>query len=153
MSIKVFIPVIVLVMTVLHSVQADEKRHRQLAEEYLELAGYKKQLNATNEISAEAFVGTTPGFKNDQAAIERAFGRVFSWDKIKPELVREFTKYFTEDELIELISFCKTPVGKKLNVKSPEITKTYHRLSLKLAGENGDALTKAIQEEIAKDKK
>jgi len=131
---------------------ADEKRHQQLAEEYLELAGYKQQLKATNDVSAEELARSAPEYRNNRGAIERAFGRVFSWDKIKPELVRVFTKDFTEEELIELITFCKSSVGKKLTEKSPGIMKAYTRQSLKLAGENGDSLTKAIQEEIEKDK-
>jgi len=152
MSIKLYLLVVVLATTVLPSVQADEKRHRQLAEEYFSLSGYKKQLAAFHEQSAEVYAGANTEYKDHRAAIQRAYGKVYSYEKLKPEMVRMITKHFTEEELVELIQFFKTPAGKKLLEKTPEFSKTYVDFFRKQAGEAGDALTKAIQEEINKDK-
>ena len=151
MNSKLCIFSIIVGLTALSSVRADEKRHRQLADEYLELSGYKKQLAALNAQSAELYAGTNPEFKDHQPAIQRAYGKVFSFEKIKPELVQLLTKNFTENELIELVKIVKTPAGKKLVEKTPEIAKAYVGFFRKLAGEEGETLSKAIQEEIDKD--
>jgi len=152
MFIKHHLLVVVLVLTVLPSVQADEKRHRQLAEEYFSLSGYQKQLATFHEQSAEAYVGANQEYKDHRAAIQRAYGKVYSFEKLKPEMVQILMKHFTEEELVELIQFFKSPIGKKLFEKTPEFYKTYVEFFRKLAGQGGDALSKAIQEEIDKDK-
>src|SRR5262245_13703144 len=133
MSIPGQVASVILVLFVTCPLMADEKRHLQLAEECLELGGYRKQLETMHKDAAENLAGSNPDLSSHQAAIERAHGRVFSYAKLKPILAQNMIKAFTEDDLVELIKFYKTPIGKKLIEKSPDIAKNYAEAFKKLA--------------------
>lgn len=150
MNRKLAVFTIVLGLLACHKTQADEKQHRKAAEEYLELTGYKKQLTLMTEDAADTLSATNPEYQGRRAAILRAYGRVYSYEKVKPDLISLFSKHFTAEELKELIKFYKSPVGKKLSEKQPEISKEYIGIFKKLTAD--DELNKAIQEEIARDK-
>lgn len=144
------IALIISAMLVSPALTRDEKTHTKLAEEYLQISEYRKQMDVSNEQSAELYIKTYPDFKEHKDAIKRAYRRVFSYEKIKPEMVKMLVNIFTEDELVELNKFMKSPVGKKFIAKSPEVMKAYAGLYSKLAGEQGQVFQEVLNEEINK---
>jgi hypothetical protein len=61
-------------------------------------------------------------------------------------------KHFSEEELMEIIKFAKSPIGQKFLKKMPEVTKSSYEATMKLIGGDGAAIQKAFQEEVEKDK-
>lgn len=60
-----------------------------------------------------------------QAAQTKIFDRVMqemSWPTLRPEFVRIYGEVFTESEMRDLAAFYSTPIGLKLQEKTPEIS-------------------------------
>lgn len=76
-----------------------------------------------------------------------------AWDKLKAPIVEIYAATYTEEELLEIIKFYKSPAGQKLLVKKPELAKktmelaqkTIIGLTLKL-----DAIAKEMADELTK---
>jgi len=136
-----------------HTLQADEKRHRELIEEYIKVSDYEKATTIQIDLQVEMLVKAYPDdYKEHQGALKRTYQRIYAWKKLKPEIVKVIMKHFSESEMEDIEKFSKSPTGQKFIKKMPEVAKSTLEVSMKLAGGDGEAMKKIFEEEVAKDK-
>jgi hypothetical protein len=76
-----------------------------------------------------------------------------SYASMKEDLITNYVDAFTEKEIKEITEFYKSPIGKKLVAKTPELATKVMELSSKRMAENQAELMKILTEEMTKPKK
>lgn len=102
-----------LVLTFALSLTAADSKQSSTIDTLFELMWEKENINRSLQPFFQTF--------NIEAAKQDEVVAVFMKD-LKKEFIAEYEKYFTETELKELVQFYKSPVGKKLQSKMPEIS-------------------------------
>nr|WP_256930775.1 DUF2059 domain-containing protein [Pseudomonas sp. ABC1] len=112
-------------------VLADEATHVRNAKEFLQLA--RAQQLATpvyaqvQGMFAERYAQLQGGQEQQalldsyQARANAALDKAIGWDKLEPELVKLYTRQFSEQELRQLIEFYRSPLGRKVLTQLPEL--------------------------------
>lgn len=102
---------------------AQEDSHRQKAEELLALMNTREMMLTAFESTTAQLLQSVP--ENKKEAVKEAFLKFAKSVADSPELNNGLTDLyaanFTEPELIELIAFYSSPVGKKSLEKMPEL--------------------------------
>ena len=106
--------------------QAQEKQPSEsavLAEELLTLLNVQKNLDAVfqqmSKMQDQSAIsaGATPEAKEKQQKMREAMNAeikaMVNWDTIKPMFISIYSDTFTPEELQGMITFYKTPIGKK----------------------------------------
>jgi hypothetical protein len=78
-----------------------------------------------------------------------AFTKEFMrWEDLRPEYIRMYRDAYTEAELMELIAFYKTPVGRKTLEITPELMKRGTEFSQELMQQHLPELQRRIRARI-----
>ena len=110
---------------------ADEARHRQLAEQLMEIHHAREMLEEAADkvkdrlLSRFAEVAATSRDKQAVAAGKEQATKLidaeFSWDNLKQDYVQMYVDFFTEDELQAIVDFSNSPAGRKLQDVTPAL--------------------------------
>ena len=117
-----------MLLTLLSSqVMADAASHAAAARQLLKLVNADQiagpWFGQVNQMFAQRFAETqAPESKKAvlesyQAKADATLNKVVGWDKLEPEMVKLYTKGFSEAELNELIAFYKSPLGKEYEAR------------------------------------
>ena len=74
--------------------------------------------------------------------------KYFTYEQIKPDLINEFSKNFTESELLEISRFVQSDANKKYYKIYPKLLKEISGISKFLLTENKNKLSKMIQNRL-----
>jgi hypothetical protein len=129
---------------------ADAKSQRKAAEEMLNAMGVEAQMTKAIDIQIEAQAKTAPQLKEP---MKKFFDKHTGYASMKEEIITNYAEAFTEKELKEITAFYKTPVGKKLAGKLPELSGKSMELGGKRVMENQAELIKILTDEMSKPKK
>jgi hypothetical protein len=130
---------------------ADQKSHRKAAEELLKVLNMDKQLQSAIDQTLDLQIKANPGIAEYRDVMKKFFSKHMSWDSLKEDIITIYTDAFTEEELNEITKFYKTPVGKKLVEKNPELMGKGMQLGVKRVQENQGELRQMLED--ARDKK
>jgi uncharacterized protein len=121
------------------AVQADEKSHRQAAEDLMAATQADQMINAVYAQVDGSFANMVRQMKlspEQMAIAEKHMKRStqvmreeITWAKLKPEITAAYVSVFTEDELKQLIAFYNSPIGKKMVEKMPELMRASMQIS------------------------
>ncbi len=113
------------------SVAADQASHAAKAEAFLQLAkadrlavpvyAQVQQMFAQRFAEAKAPQDKRAMLERYQAKANAALDQAIGWEKLEPELVALYIEQFTEQELAGLIDFYRSPLGRKMLGKLPEL--------------------------------
>jgi hypothetical protein len=109
---------VVLALAVLPA-RADEKSHRKAAEELFETMDLQKYFQGAVDTMLKLQLKANPAVARYRDVLKKFLDKHMSYASLKEDLVRLYTKEFTEEELKELARFNRTPTGKKFMQKSP----------------------------------
>lgn len=95
--------------------------HRAAAVEVLEASGSRATYLRALELGlAEGGMGEmSPGV---QEAVGRIVGDLFRWEELEPAFVRLYTELYTEPELRQIAAVYRTPGGRLLVERAPELS-------------------------------
>jgi hypothetical protein len=121
-----------MLLTLLSSqVMADAASHAAAARQLLKLVnadqiagpwfGQVNQMFAQRFIETQAPESKKAVLESYQAKADATLNKVVGWDKLEPEMVKLYTKGFSEAELNELIAFYKSPLGQKVLKQMPAL--------------------------------
>ena len=119
------------------NVNAQDNKEK-LIKEMLELSGASKMALQTMELMVSSFKKQMPSVAND---FWNEFMKEANADELTNMIVPVYAKHYTEDELKELIAFYKTPIGKKMVEKLPQIAQESYGI--------GEQWGKALGEKVA----
>lgn len=128
---------------------ADPASHAEQARRFLQLTRVDRlsvpayaqvqQMFAQRFAQAQGKDSQKPVLERYQAQANAALDKVVGWQTLEPELVRLYTRAFSEEELKELLAFYQTPLGSKVLERMPQLM----ALSAQLTQ---DRLQKAVPE-------
>lgn len=110
---------------------ADAASHAAAAKQLLKLVnadqiagpwyGQVQQMFTQRFVEAQAPESKKAVLESYQAKADATLNKVVGWDKLEPEMVKLYTKGFSEAELKELIAFYKSPLGQKVLKQMPAL--------------------------------
>jgi hypothetical protein len=84
----------------------------------------------------QAFPDTSRFIKESERSMRELFAKRFTWERMKPEYVRMYASFYTEDELRQLTAFYESPVGQKSLQIAPEVAGWTARVAQRLMAED-----------------
>ena len=121
------------------SAQADDKTHRQAAEDLMAATKADQTVNAVYAQMDGMFANMVRQMKlsPEQLAIaEKHMKRSaqlvrdeVTWAKMKPEIVGAYVSVFSEDDLKQLLAFYNSPNGKKMVENMPDLMRASMQIS------------------------
>ncbi|HVR96351.1 MAG TPA: DUF2059 domain-containing protein [Thermoanaerobaculia bacterium] len=96
-----------------------ESSHRTAAAELLTMMDLEKTVSASVAAMVDAQVQQNPMIERYKDVMVKWAEKVMSWEAIGPKMIDLYMETFTEPELRELITFYKTPIGKKALQQMP----------------------------------
>jgi len=110
---------------------ADAASHAAAAKQLLKLVnadqiagpwyGQVKQMFDQRFVETQAPASKKAVLESYQAKADATLNKAVGWDKLEPEMVKLYTKGFSEAELNELIGFYKSALGQKVLKQMPEL--------------------------------
>ena len=126
---KIIIPAILLFF-ITNTAFADEKSHRQLAEEFVQLSGAEQMMNQSFSKVRESYLQQIEvEFQGkEQRDVEALKGRIGNYldgqlrfARVKNEFVEIYKDFFSEEELQAIVEFYKSPAARKLKNNDREL--------------------------------
>jgi len=123
--------------------------HEQAARELLTMIGMDQQIRDSAAASIDSQIRSNPAMAPFRDVLLDWVGKYVTWDNLGPQLVELYRQSFTEEELRGLITFYRTPVGRKALEKLPELTRRGMEIGLETAEQHQAELEQKIRERIA----
>jgi uncharacterized protein len=141
---------IVVALGQMTAVRADEKSHRQAAENLLGLMNMDKLLTDSLDQMLQMQMKQNPAIAAYEPQMRAFFAKYMSWASLKEDMVKIYMAEFSEQELKELLAFYQTPVGKKTIQKMPSLLAKGAELGQQRVQQHLPELQQAIQEVATK---
>jgi hypothetical protein len=120
--------------------------HEQAALEFLKAIGIEKILQEISSALASNLIRTNPPLAAHQDVIIAWANKHVTWEAAAPELVKSYTKAFSEPELREITAFYGTPTGRKMAAELPRLMENAAAEGGRLAGTHIADLEKMLRE-------
>lgn len=129
---------------------ADEKsKHSeadyQVAYSMLEAMNMPEMFQKISDGIAEMLIKSNPLLNQYKAVLKDFYAKCFTYEALKKDYADIYLDEFTIDELKELTLFYKTPIGRKLAMKSSEISLRGAEIGQKVALQHLDELQEALK--------
>ncbi|WP_370279966.1 DUF2059 domain-containing protein [Pontibacterium sp.] len=82
-------------------------------DELIEIVGGKNQIQQMHNQMIEIMAASNPQLANHRAVIKAWADKYFTWEELKPGMVQVYKKYYSDAEIVRLLEFYKSPVGRK----------------------------------------
>lgn len=132
--------------------RADERSHRQAAEELLQAMKVDVQLNTSINQNLDLQLRAQPALVPYKDVMREFFTKHISYEALKDELVQIYVDEFTQDELKQIAAFYKTAEGKKMIEKSPSLMNKGMQLGMQRVAKHQDELKQMIEDEAKRKK-
>ena len=127
--------------------QSTPTSHDQAAMEFLESIGIEKIVAEISAALANNLIRTNPPLAPHRDVIVAWSNKYVTWEATAPELVKVYTKAFTEPELKEITRFYETPTGRKMASHLPGLMESAAEAGGRLAGAHIADLQKMLQDQ------
>ena len=136
------------------SAWAEEKRYSEseygLCYEMFDAMKMEQQFQKSIDLMLELQMKSNPMLQMFRPEMESFFRRCASYQALKRELAQIYLDAFTADDIREFIRFYRSPAGRKLSEKNPELTIKAADLGQKMVKDNLPELQKILQEKMQK---
>lgn len=126
--------------------QAAPTSHEQAAREFLTAIGIEKILQEISSALANNLIRSNPPLAAHRDVILAWTTKYVTWEAAAPELVKSYTKAFSEPELREITAFYGTPTGRKMAAELPRLMENAAAEGGRLAGTHIADLERMLQE-------
>jgi hypothetical protein len=126
--------------------QAAPSSHEQAALDFLKAVGIEKILQEISAALANNLIRSNPPLATHRDVIVAWTSKYVTWEAAAPELVKSYTKAFSEPELREITAFYDTPTGRKMAAELPRLMENAAAEGGRLAGSHIADLEKMLQE-------
>ncbi len=113
--------------------------------ELFEISHIEKSYNKMIDIATKRVIAKKPILIYGKKEIKEFYKKYLSWKAIEPEAIKLYAKYFTLEEINELIKFYKTDVGQKSIKIFPKLTLEAQKIGYKMVMKHKDELKKIMK--------
>lgn len=147
---------VVLTLLVVSAVaRADE--HEEAAQELLKVMRVQEVAKSGAGAMVDVMVQSNPGLAPFRDVITEWSDKVMTWDAMAPGMIEAYKSTFTTEEMRKIAAFYKTPEGRKLLDKMPELMQKQAQIGTAIAqahqGELKAKIEARAKELEAKEKK
>jgi hypothetical protein len=132
---------------------ADDASHRQAAETLLTVIKTEQDIQASADRLAENLLRQNPQLAQHNTTVKTFITKYMNWSTLKEDVINLYVQAFTEDELKQLTSFYRSPIGQKAADKMPELANAGTQLGLTRLRANREELDQMIGAEEKKPEK
>ena len=109
---------------------AAEASHRQAAEALLVTLSVEQHMQVIATQLLDSLLQQQPQLEPHRTVVKAFMEKYLHWGSLKEDMITIYAQAFTEEELQQLLTFYRTPVGKKAMAKIPELAQAGTQLSL-----------------------
>jgi hypothetical protein len=147
--------IVLLLMVAAGAAWADE--HEEAARELLKAMRVQEIAKTGAGAMVDVMVQSNPQLQPFRDVITECSDKVMTWDAMAPGMIDAYKSAFTTDEMRKIAAFYKTPEGRKLLDKMPELMQKQAQIGTALAqahqGELREKIEARAKELDAKEKK
>lgn len=114
------------------------------ANELLKVTDFEKLMDDAVETSVQVVKQMDPGMSQHEQALRTFYNKHLRSAELREEVVKIYANAFSADEIYDLITFYKTPTGKKALTKLPEIMQQSMQASQARVMDNIDELQQLL---------
>jgi uncharacterized protein len=146
---RITIPAILVCASLLLAARAsaDEASHRAAVVEFFKLAEMDKLMDETMDGMMQAQLQMNPSMAPLQDTFRKFIAKYMSWKALEPEFVAIYLQNFTEIEMKELITFYKTPTGRKALKLMPKLMQQGAQVGARRVQEHMPELVREMQQQ------
>ena len=108
--------------------QQDSTKLYQKADDLFAVINLQGSYNDVINTTVEQQITTIPALAPRKEEVIRFFNKVIGWPVVKTDIAKLYLKYYTPEEMNDLIKFFKTAAGKKMAIVSNNIQKDIQTL-------------------------
>lgn len=130
---------------------ADEATHRQAVEKLFELTAMEQKIDesVTNILAMQ--LAQSPDLRAHETVVREFFERHVGWGSLVDPLTEMYLQAFSEQELNEMNAFYRSPTGRKVIERLPELVQQRNQLAMQRLQENIGELEYEIEARQAKE--
>jgi hypothetical protein len=130
----------------------DDQSHRAAAESMLEAANVESSMDSVLDQTLDLQIKSNPQLAPLREVMHKFLTKHLSFAALKEELIGLYVEEFTEEELLEITAFYRTPTGRKAMEKMPVLFQKGAELGKRRVQANMAELQKMTQEEMKRQK-
>jgi hypothetical protein len=134
-------------LTTHSSAQTAPTSHDQAVLDFLEIIGIEKTMRAASNAVVMGLIQVNPPLAPFRDIMVEWANKHITWQAVAPELTKIYKEAFTEAELRDVIAFYRTPTGRKVLLKLPEVMQKGAAIGAKLALAHTPELEKMLTEQ------
>ncbi|HEU4455976.1 MAG TPA: DUF2059 domain-containing protein [Longimicrobium sp.] len=119
------------------------------AREMMAASKVRETFDATLARMLSAQIEANPEMQQYEQVMRDFFGKYMKWDDMEPEFARVYAETYTEQELRDLTTFYRTPLGQRLVATTPEVAVRGAGISERRVQRHMPELFAAIMERVA----
>ena len=132
---------------------ADDASHRQAAETLLAVIKAEQDIQENADRLTENLLRQNPQLAPHNAIVKTFITKHMNWSILKDDVINLYVQAFSEDELKQLTTFYRTPVGQKAADKMPQLADAGVQLGITRLRANREELDQMIGAEQKKPEK
>jgi hypothetical protein len=129
---------------------ADTVSHRQAAETLLTVIKAEQDIQESADQLAENLLKRNPQLESHTAAVKTFITKYMNWPSLKEDVIARYVQEFTEDELKQLATFYRSPIGQKAADKMPQLSDAGTQIGITRLREHNEELQQIIGAEQKK---
>jgi hypothetical protein len=132
---------------------ADDASHRKAAETLLTVIKTEQNLQESADRLAESLLRQNPQLAPHNTVVKTFITKHMNWPTLKDDMINLYVQAFTEEELQQLATFYRSPIGQKAADKMPELADAGTQLGITRLRANREELDQMIGAEQKKPEK
>ncbi|NML21676.1 DUF2059 domain-containing protein [Pseudoflavitalea sp. G-6-1-2] len=122
---------------------------KQKIEELFTVIEMEKNVEASVLLSADNTIASAPALSSKREEVRAFFRKYMGYSAVKEEMIKTYAKYYSTEELAELVRFHKTPAGKKFTATSGSIAQDLTTINSMQLNQHGEELKKIFDSATA----
>jgi uncharacterized protein len=132
---------------------ADDASHRKAAETLLTVIKTEQDIQESANRLTENLLRQNPQLAPHNTVVKTFITKHMNWSILKEDMINLYVQAFTEDELKQLTTFYRSPIGQKAADKMPQLVDAGTQLGITRLRANREELDQMIGAEQKKPEK
>jgi hypothetical protein len=132
---------------------ADDASHRKAAETLLMVIKTEQDIQENADRLTENLLRQNPQLAAHNTVVKTFITKHMNWSTLKDDMINLYVQAFTEDELKQLTTFYRSPLGQKAADKMPQLVDAGTQLGITRLRANREELDQMIGAEQKKPEK
>lgn len=125
--------------------QTDSLKKAQKIEELFQVIEMEKSVEENVLTSADNTIASAPRLSSKREEVRAFFKKYMGYAAVKDEMIKTYAKFYSTEEIAELVRFYKSSAGKKFSAASVSIAQELMTANSMTLNQHGEELTKIFE--------